>query len=104
MKNLIGNAAKFTDAGAISVRATARDQGVEVAVSDTGIGIDAALLPEIFEPFRQVGGAAQHHGGVGLGLYIVRRLLDELGGTVEVESDPARGSVFRVFIPTLSAR
>jgi PAS domain S-box-containing protein len=104
LKNLIGNAAKFTDSGTITLRTAARDDGVELTVHDTGIGIDAPLLAEIFEPFRQVGGATRHQGGVGLGLYIVRRLLDELGGSVEVESTLGIGSTFRVVIPANGAR
>ncbi len=97
LKNLLGNAAKFTHAGTIGVRAAAHRDGVEITVADSGIGIAAEHVPVIFDAFRQAGGAAQ--GGVGLGLYIVRRLLDELGGTVQVESAPARGSTFRVWVP-----
>ncbi len=97
LKNLLGNAAKFTHAGTIDVRAAARRDGIEIAVVDSGIGIAAEHVPVIFDAFRQAGGAA--HGGVGLGLYIVRRLLDERGGTVQVESAPARGSTFRVWVP-----
>jgi len=97
LKNLLGNAAKFTHAGTIDVRAAARRDGIEIAVVDSGVGIAAEHVPVIFDAFRQADGAA--HGGVGLGLYIVRRLLDELDGTVEVESAPARGSTFRVWVP-----
>jgi PAS domain S-box-containing protein len=97
LKNLLGNAVKFTERGRIAVDVAERDHGVEIAVSDTGTGIAPELLPVIFEPFRQA--TAHHRGGVGLGLYIVRRLLAELGGSVEVESVPGRGSTFRVWMP-----
>ena len=101
LKNLIGNAIKFTEVGTITVSAQANDGGVEIRVHDTGIGIAPDLLPVIFEPFRQA--SAHYHGGVGLGLYIVRRLLGELGGRVEAESTPGRGSTFRVWVPIRTA-
>ena len=97
LKNLLGNAVKFTERGVISIRATAADQGVEIAVCDTGAGIPSELLGVIFEPFRQ--GTDHHRGGVGLGLYIVRRLITELGGSVDVDSTPGHGSTFRIFVP-----
>jgi PAS domain S-box-containing protein len=97
MKNLLGNAIKFTVDGAITVCARPAADGIEISVRDTGVGIEPELLPVIFEPFRQAGG--DHHGGVGLGLYIVRRLLVELGGTVDVDSTVGRGSTFRVWLP-----
>jgi PAS domain S-box-containing protein len=97
LKNLVGNAVKFTESGTIAVGALAADGGVELRVCDTGAGIAPELLPVIFEPFRQAGGGTE--GGVGLGLYIVRRLLAELGGTVDVDSAPGRGSTFRVWLP-----
>ena len=97
VRNLVGNAIKFTRRGAIAVRAHAAKGGVEISVEDSGAGIAPELLPVIFEPFRQ--GADDHQGGVGLGLYIVRRLLAELGGSVDVESMLGRGSTFRVWVP-----
>ena len=97
VKNLLGNAVKFTSRGAIAVRAQAAAGGVEIRVDDTGPGIAPELLPVIFEPFRQAAG--DHQGGVGLGLYIVRRLLTELGGSIDVESVFGRGSTFRMWIP-----
>ena len=97
LKNLLVNAAKFTDAGAVTVHARPISNGIEISVRDTGAGIAPELLSVIFEPFRQA--SPDHRGGVGLGLYIVRRLLGELGGSVEVESTPGTGSTFRVRLP-----
>jgi signal transduction histidine kinase len=97
LKNLIGNAMKFTDVGTITVRAAPARDGIEICVQDTGSGIAGEHLTFIFEPFRQAAGS--HRGGVGLGLYIVRRLLEELGGSVAVDSAPGRGSTFRIWIP-----
>jgi signal transduction histidine kinase/DNA-binding response OmpR family regulator len=100
LKNLVDNAVKFTEQGRVTVAAAARDQGVELAVSDTGVGIDPALQDVIFEPFRQGEPfLTRQHDGVGLGLYIVRLLLELLGGTVAVESEAGRGSTFRVWMP-----
>lgn len=97
LKNLLGNAAKFTEQGIIAISAAPAGDGVEIAVRDTGAGIPRELLPVIFEPFRQAGG--HHHGGVGLGLYIVQRLMAELGGSVDVDSTPGEGSTFRIWLP-----
>ena len=99
IKNLVLNAIKFTDRGSVAVRAGARDRGVEIAVSDTGIGIAPEMIPRLFDAFRQGDHGAKRRGGVGLGLHIVRRVLDILGGTIEVESALRRGSTFRVWIP-----
>ncbi len=103
-KNLIGNAVKFTPQGEITVTARSHKNGVELLVSDTGVGISHEILPTIFDPFRQGDGSyTRIHGGVGLGLYVVRRLLEQLGGTIAVDSEPGCGSTFSVWVPHVEA-
>jgi signal transduction histidine kinase len=100
LQNLISNAVKFTNQGRVTVSGHQRDGGIEFCVADTGIGIAPELQAIIFEPFRQVDGSeTRRHTGAGLGLYIVQRLLDLLGGTIAVESKLGEGSAFRVWIP-----
>jgi signal transduction histidine kinase len=100
LKNLVGNALKFTDRGFVRLCAAKRDGGVEFVVSDSGIGIAEEHQRLIFESFRQIQPAnTRRHGGVGLGLYIVRRLVDALEGKIRVESELTRGSTFRVWLP-----
>ncbi|MEZ4266440.1 MAG: response regulator [Myxococcota bacterium] len=96
--NLAGNAVKFTDQGEVFVTvtvATADDGGAEIrgAVHDTGIGIPTERIPNLFEPFRQLGPAtARRYGGSGLGLAIVHRLCRLMGGAVRLESELGRGT------------
>ncbi|OFV88253.1 MAG: hypothetical protein A3J75_06445 [Acidobacteria bacterium RBG_16_68_9] len=100
LKNLIGNAMKFTDQGLVAVWVRGARNGIEFRVADTGIGISPESCESIFEPFHQGNGSlADRGGGVGLGLYIVRRLLGILGGTIAVESEVGRGSTFCVWLP-----
>ena len=100
VKNLISNAVKFTDDGGIFLRANARDTGVEIAVEDTGIGIGQEAQKIIFEPFRQIDRLeGRVLRGTGLGLHVVRQMVDLLGGTIAVESAPGEGAVFRVWLP-----
>ncbi len=100
LKNLIANAVKFTPRGNVTVDARLRDDGVEISVADTGIGIPADALPIIFERFRQVDSSTtRSYGGVGLGLYIVQRSVEMLAGAITVESEIGVGSTFRVWLP-----
>jgi signal transduction histidine kinase/CheY-like chemotaxis protein len=104
--NLIGNALKFTERGGVRVESlltTDRDRRVLVRVSDTGIGIAPEHLASIFDEFAQMNNPARDRGkGSGLGLAICRRLLDVMGGSVEVTSEVGRGSTFTVALPATS--
>jgi len=101
LKNLLSNAIKFTDAGEVAVVARWHDGGVEISVADTGVGIAPDVLPIIFEPFRQgESSMTRRFGGLGLGLYVVHRLLDLLGGAIDVQSEVGHGSTFRIWIPS----
>ncbi len=122
--NLLSNALKFTEKGEVRVKCqvssvkystaaehVTRDTGardthlgdgfLEVAVSDTGVGIPPDSLGLIFEEFRQVEGAHQTQKGTGLGLSITKKLTELLGGTIGVESEVGKGSTFTVRIPAV---
>jgi PAS domain S-box-containing protein len=100
LRNLLANAVKYTDRGSIGLSAERCDQGVRIAVRDTGVGIPPEQLPLIFDEFYQVGGAANaRREGYGLGLSIVRRVVDLLGISIDVESTPGAGTVFTLTLP-----
>jgi signal transduction histidine kinase len=101
LQNLIHNAMKFTEDGSVTVSARCYDEYIEIAVKDTGIGIAQEKLPVIFDMFRQVDSSrTRSHGGVGVGLFIVKKYVELLNGKIEVESAPGRGTAFRVRIPS----
>jgi PAS domain S-box-containing protein len=100
--NLLSNAIKFTPReGNVRVRLEAVDSSVQLTVEDDGPGIDAGFLPHVFERFRQADGSSTRpHGGLGLGLAIVRHLVELHGGTVEASNRAdGQGAIFRVVLP-----
>lgn len=99
--NLVNNALKFTDEGRVSVRIFLADAHTwAIAVSDTGPGIPPDDRARIFEPFWQIENiATREHGGIGLGLSIVKRLAMLMGGNIELESAGGKGSTFIVKLP-----
>jgi signal transduction histidine kinase/ActR/RegA family two-component response regulator len=99
--NLLSNALKFTSTGSVELTVAWHVAALVIEVRDTGSGIPAEALERIFEPFEQADASiAQRYGGTGLGLSITRRLVELMGGTIEVESQLGLGSVFRVRIPS----
>jgi PAS domain S-box-containing protein len=103
--NLLTNAIKFTPKGGrVQVRLERIDSHVELSISDTGQGIDAELLPHVFDRFSQSDSSStRRHGGLGLGLAIVRQLVELHGGTVTAESQgTGEGTTFRVTLPLMS--
>lgn len=102
--NLVGNAVKFTQAGAVTVRAGVRDgadgRHYRVAVEDTGPGIAQEKQEQVFEPFVQADeSTTRRFGGTGLGLAICRQLVSLMGGRIALDSSPGRGSRFTVELP-----
>jgi signal transduction histidine kinase/ActR/RegA family two-component response regulator len=100
--NLLSNAIKFSPSGGrVEVRLERADSGVQISVSDTGDGISPAFLPYIFDRFRQADGTStRRHGGLGLGLSIVRHLVELHGGTVHAESaGEGCGATFTIHLP-----
>ncbi len=102
LQNLVNNAIKFTETGHVTLAARYIFQAnaIEFKVSDTGVGIPQEKLPIIFEMFRQLDSSdTRQYEGVGLGLFIVRKFTEMLGGKVDVESDLGKGSIFTIAIP-----
>jgi two-component system, sensor histidine kinase RpfC len=102
--NLVGNAIKFTESGSISVSSSLKDidgkTSLVLSVADTGIGIAKDAQKRIFEPFQQADDTVMNRfGGTGLGLAICRQLLDQIGGSISVDSALGRGSRFLVTVP-----
>jgi PAS domain S-box-containing protein len=106
--NLVSNALKFTQRGSVKIRAGTQPLGhgaarVTLAVTDTGIGLSAEQRARLFQPFAQADSSTtRKFGGTGLGLSIVRRLTELMDGTVDIRSDPGKGSTFTVAL-TLKA-
>jgi signal transduction histidine kinase len=101
LRNLIHNAMKFTHHGMVNVSVAAQPgmDRLTFVVQDSGVGIKSENLSDIFEMFRQAPNGDSTPGGVGLGLYIVKRLAAVLGAEIEVSSAPGRGATFRIHLP-----
>nr|MBA3531175.1 PAS domain-containing protein [Ardenticatenales bacterium] len=98
--NLLANAAKFTDAGTITLRVSRDEFWVEFEVKDTGIGMTQEQMAQVFDLFRQADPTTvRKYGGSGLGLTLSRHLARLLGGEISVESEPGKGSTFTVGLP-----
>jgi two-component system sensor histidine kinase BaeS len=95
VQNILSNAIKYTDRGGISIAFGADEKGFFIEISDTGAGIPEEKIEHIFKRFYRSGESK----GIGLGLSIVKELLDAMGGTVEVKSYEGKGSVFRIWLP-----
>jgi signal transduction histidine kinase len=101
--NLLSNAVKFTNKGSVTLSATCEGSRVRLEVRDTGVGIKPDEIEAIWEDFRQLDQSrTRSHGGTGLGLSITRRLTQQLGGTVAVESTFGEGTTFTVRLPLKS--
>lgn len=100
LNNLLNNAIKFTDSGAVTVN-VGQDAGrLRIGVADTGCGIDVGMQPYVFERFRQVDGfLTRRHQGTGLGLALVKELVAMMGGEVTLSSCPGKGSEFVISLP-----
>jgi signal transduction histidine kinase len=101
LRNLLENALKFSDPGTeVELAAVLRDGFLQMTVTDHGVGIEAGETGRIFDRFHQAGNTlTRGTEGVGLGLYITRRLVEAMGGTIEVSTTPGRGSAFVVRVP-----
>jgi len=102
--NLLGNASKYTPEGGeihVTARRARESELVEIDVTDTGPGLTPDEQRRVFEKFYRAGdGLTQQQTGSGLGLTIARSLIELHGGTLTVESEPGRGSTFRIALPT----
>jgi len=101
LKNLLSNAVKFTDSGGrIDARARTTDDTVTVEIADTGIGMDPAEVPSLFEAFKQASeGVGREYEGTGLGLAVMKEAIDQMSGSIEVETEKDEGTCFAVRLP-----
>src|SRR5690606_27162837 len=103
MMNVVANACKFTEAGAITVRARASGEMVRIEVSDTGVGIPSDQLDAVFMEFQQVSGQRSAGEGTGLGMPIAKRLVELHGGRIWLESRSGVGTTVFITLPVAEA-
>lgn len=100
LTNIMSNAIKFTQTGGVEISAGHFDDHIMIFIKDTGIGIPQEVLPYIFDEFRQVDGSmSRQYEGTGLGLAIAKKLMEILGGSISVESEFGKGSLFTISLP-----
>jgi len=100
LQNIVANAVKFTDKGGVEIAVDHHGENIRISVKDTGVGIDSAFLPYIFDEFRQADGSnSRKYGGTGLGMAIAKKYSEMLGSTITVESTLKVGSCFTLTIP-----
>jgi signal transduction histidine kinase len=102
VSNLLSNAVKFGSGKPIEIRVRYALGRAELLVVDHGVGIDKSMLERVFEPFERAA-SARHYGGLGLGLHIVKTIVEGMGGHARVESELGRGATFLVDLPALPA-
>lgn len=100
LQNLVANAVKFTEEGGVKITVESKAKDINIAIIDTGIGIDNEHLPHIFDEFRQADGSnSRKYSGTGLGLAIAKKYAYLLGGSIEVDSIRGKGSKFTINLP-----
>jgi signal transduction histidine kinase len=99
VRNLVSNACKYGGGNPVSVKLRGEDGAAVLSVEDRGVGISSDALPRLFQPFERGDAGLTRVGGTGLGLWIVRQIVEAHGGRVEAQSEPGRGSRFRVTLP-----
>jgi two-component system sensor histidine kinase MtrB len=104
LNNLLSNAIKYSPSGSrITVRAVRHAEGAIIEVADEGVGIAPEDLPHVFEPFRRAGSSSELVRGVGLGLFVSKRIVESHGGSIAVQSAQGKGSTFTVRLPLKEA-
>ncbi|MEG3640170.1 ATP-binding protein [Magnetococcus sp. PR-3] len=103
--NLVGNGVKFTSKGKVLIQAYPHPLGIRLMITDTGVGIPKAHHDQVFEHFHQVDSTAtRQHGGSGLGLAITKKLMDLMGGHIELQSETDVGTTFTLILPFTKAK
>lgn len=104
VENVLWNAIKFTESGEISIRTSKSGRSVIIEIEDTGVGISKEFISQVFDAFSQEDSRrARRYSGTGLGLTLSKKLLERLGGRIEVESEKDVGSLFRIHLPCVSS-